>query len=154
MYPPLEYFNLDNYQLNINNLSKYICVECNLYHADCKYKNCSHYVNHNCKIRALNKNNKCNHCFKNIIKKNRIYTVNDKDICPICLDDTYTVIKDCNHYFHERCLVEHLKNNTDCPMCRRNISGVNKEIKNFQNVKYSIGNNREGIIDVTFINYN
>ena len=51
----------------------------------------------------------------------------------------HTVLQDCNHYFHERCLER----------CRRNISGVNKEIKNYQNIKYSMEN-----IYITFINYN
>ena len=138
-----------------NIISQIKCVECGIYHADCTYSNCNHFVNHNCAIKSVNSRNTCNEC-KNILIYNTVYLVQSEEIdtCSICLDDTNIMLSECKHHFHHECIREHYQHDTKCPMCRVNIMKVKKEMKTFQNVKYSIGNNREGLFDITFVTYN
>ena len=50
--------------------------------------------------------------------------INVEEDCPICLEKLDGKIGhlECNHYFHEKCLNQWVKNsiNKDCPICRKN----------------------------------
>ena len=66
------------------------------------------------------------HYFK---KSKMIIYKNEKilnDCCCICLDnmnidDTINEIIICKHIFHNNCLIEWLKQNTNCPLCRNEL---------------------------------
>ena len=58
-------------------------------------------------------------------KKKKIKDEAEKDNkCSICIQDfdKNTVVLECGHLFHFNCLITWSKNNTTCPLCRRNIS--------------------------------
>lgn len=47
----------------------------------------------------------------------------DKE-CPICLNNVInfdSVLTDCNHVFHGSCLIEWVRRNNTCPMCRTKL---------------------------------
>lgn len=66
-----------------------------------------------------------------------IYTNDDnqtirEDLCAICLDSltvnpTHT-LRECNHVFHASCLIEALRENKSCPLCRGNSQGTEGKI--------------------------
>jgi hypothetical protein len=47
---------------------------------------------------------------------------NIEEMCCICLEDINTrpthVLNECNHKFHSSCLIESLRTNSGCPLCR------------------------------------
>lgn len=47
---------------------------------------------------------------------------NNDEICAICLDNINNLpihtLSECNHKFHSTCLIESLRVNTGCPLCR------------------------------------
>ena len=54
---------------------------------------------------------------------------NIEEICAICLDNintstTYT-LEECNHKFHSTCLIESLRVNIGCPLCRGQTNNEN-----------------------------
>ena len=63
----------------------------------------------------------------NIDNLNTILLCNElpDDLCSICLEEFKEGDKikklNCNHVYHEECLVPWLNNNDYCPMCRQNI---------------------------------
>ena len=136
----------DNYNIK--------CVECGKYHADCVYKNCNHTVNHNCAIRKIEFENKCKECQSHICKKNySLIETNEQETCSICLEKTNTKLKDCGHFFHKKCIEEHSKNSNSCPMCRDDICKLAIEKKMYNDVKYSLGNFKEGTFSLNYINF-
>ncbi len=38
--------------------------------------------------------------------------------CSICLENNTNVMLDCNHHFHEDCILEWFQYNATCPVCR------------------------------------
>jgi hypothetical protein len=54
---------------------------------------------------------------------------NNDDICAICLDNINTLsvhtLSECNHKFHSTCLIESLRVNTGCPLCRGQSNNQN-----------------------------
>jgi len=69
--------------------------------------------------------NKCLQLFENKLKsKSFFYTEKKDENCPICLE---TILKKdffitkCNHCFHKSCLINHLLQQTCCPMCRKDL---------------------------------
>jgi hypothetical protein len=48
--------------------------------------------------------------------------VNNDELCAICLDNINTApihtLHECNHSFHSNCLIESLRINKTCPLCR------------------------------------
>ncbi len=41
--------------------------------------------------------------------------------CPICMDNlkkTDLFVSRCGHQFHSTCMIQHMRNNDNCPMCR------------------------------------
>ena len=53
----------------------------------------------------------------------KVKKINIKD-CPICyntLSDINVCTTNCGHSFCMDCMIKHLKNKTDCPMCRNNM---------------------------------
>jgi hypothetical protein len=65
----------------------------------------------------------CNNSEK-ITKRNlKDYIVKEnEEVCSICIENMKTdhklKILKCNHYFHEKCIMEWLKNSEVCPLCR------------------------------------
>jgi hypothetical protein len=53
--------------------------------------------------------------------KIEIYSLNE---CSICLEINYNKITktDCEHEFHEKCLLEWMKISKTCPICRKNLN--------------------------------
>ena len=48
--------------------------------------------------------------------------------CPICLDKIHQkneVVLECTHKFHRKCILNWLRRNPSCPICRDIISYVN-----------------------------
>lgn len=49
-------------------------------------------------------------------------TTADNDLCAICLEnlsaETTHTLRECNHTFHSSCLIEALRANKKCPLCR------------------------------------
>ena len=130
------------------------CVECGEYHADCTYKNCNHSVNHLCAIRKVEFQNKCNQCQSSICNNSLKLIESDKeDICSICLENTNTKLEDCGHYFHKKCIEMHNKTSNSCPMCRTDICKISIESKTYKDVKYSVGDFREGKFNLNYIKY-
>ena len=130
------------------------CVECGEYHADCTYKNCNHSVNHMCAIRKVEYKNKCKECQSSICKNSLNLIVSDKeDTCSICLEKTNTKLKDCGHYFHRECIEKHNTFSNSCPMCRNDICKLAINKNTYKDIKYSIGNFREGTFNLNYINY-
>ena len=44
--------------------------------------------------------------------------INHKDICPICMENTCSIITRCGHLFCENCICKHLATCHTCPNCR------------------------------------
>eukprot|EP01083_Nonionella_stella_P023897 66106_1 len=59
---------------------------------------------------------------------------NDDEECTICMDDMHRndqmVILVCTHKFHEKCIVEWLKIDENCPNCRTNCRKENVSLSN------------------------
>jgi len=129
------------------------CVECNKIGNVFKYKRCGHKVHVECSLQAVKSNNRCKHCNTSIIDET-IYTtkIEKKDMCSICLEDTNIILYNCGHHFHEQCLMDLSKTNSNynnkCPMCRNKITDYVDEIKIFYNTQFSLGNNRDGICNI------
>tara|TARA_B100002051_G_C16739583_1_gene643382 strand:+ start:675 stop:1127 length:453 start_codon:yes stop_codon:yes gene_type:complete len=60
-----------------------------------------------------------------ILIKKKYENTGDMDECPVCLEkyNEYEELieLDCNHYYHEKCIKDWLKNNRNCPMCREGV---------------------------------
>ena len=73
-----------------------------------------------------------------VYAENIIYTDTaiETETCSICLDNmdlhpTHT-INECNHKFHSSCLIESLRRNSGCPLCRGQteiIHNINNRMK-------------------------
>jgi hypothetical protein len=55
-----------------------------------------------------------------------------KDTCSICLGsyevkETISVLPNCEHVYHDACVVEWIKRSGKCPLCRANIRGGTAE---------------------------
>lgn len=63
-------------------------------------------------------------------KHSEIAAENKMDSCVICFEDykpnDKTAIANCSekHYFHEKCLKDWLKKQTNCPLCKKPLTGV------------------------------
>ena len=48
----------------------------------------------------------------------------DDTMCPICLEDfdetKHIVYLDCQHIYHEDCIIEWINKDPSCPLCRTN----------------------------------
>ena len=58
-----------------------------------------------------------------------IIDIDTDNLCSICLTendkdikDNLNLIKNCKHRFHYDCIIEWIKVNQTCPMCRQNIT--------------------------------
>jgi len=52
-----------------------------------------------------------------------------QDTCAICLgnyelEETISVLPNCDHVYHDACVVEWIKRSGKCPLCRSNIRGA------------------------------
>ena len=71
-----------------------------------------------------------------LYEQNNIQTENLDEICSICLDDinsspTHT-LHECNHKFHSNCLIESLRINIGCPLCRgKTINNIHYRSEGF-----------------------
>lgn len=69
--------------------------------------------------------NKCLQLFENKLKsKSFFYKEKKEETCPICLESILKkdfFITKCNHCFHKNCLINHLLQQTCCPMCRKDL---------------------------------
>ena len=137
-----------------NIISQFECVECGLYHANCTYSNCNHFVNHECAIETANTTNICKEC-NNSLVFNKVYLVESEEIdtCSICLEDTNIMLLECRHHFHEKCIRQHCETSNSCPMCREDITKLKITNKKYNNIRYSLGSNNEGIFDLNFTSY-
>ena len=137
----------------INNLYTY-CAECGEVHAQHKYKSCGHYVNYLCAYSSLNDGNSCRLCEKQIKPiKLILNTSKKKDTCSICLEDCNKQLSTCGHYFHKQCIDLHTKKSNKCPMCRQQLHKTFFKKEQFNNTKFSLGNNREGLVDIFIKKY-
>ena len=76
-----------------------------------------------------------------------------EETCSICLENTNTKLKDCGHYFHKECIKTHNITSNSCPICRRDICKLHIEKKTYKNIKYSLGNFKEGNFNLNYIKY-
>jgi len=56
-----------------------------------------------------------------------VISENEEFRCPICLTSDrvqVVVTSNCNHYFHQSCILEWLNENFNCPMCRQTLSAT------------------------------
>ena len=60
--------------------------------------------------------------------------MDDENDCCICLQKLENNILqlDCSHLFHEKCINKWIKNNNNCPMCRKNIKNNSNNSKLFE----------------------
>ena len=68
-------------------------------------------------------------------------------------ENTNTKLKDCGHYFHEKCIETHNITSNSCPICRCDICKLHIEKKNYKDIKYSLGNFKEGNFNLNYIEY-
>jgi len=127
------------------------CVECGKIHAQHRYKTCGHHVNYLCAYGKLTHNNKCAQCNKNIIKHELKLVKSDKtETCSICLDECNTVLPECGHHFHKKCMKTfcNSKNEQKCPMCRQDIVPLKNYTIYHKNLTFSLPQNRSGFVDI------
>jgi len=134
------------------------CVECKNVGDVFKYKRCKHMVHVECSLYAVKYNNRCKQCNLCIVEESIFTTKQDKiEKCSICLEDTDIVLYNCGHHFHESCLIKLSKTNSEyynkCPMCRKKMLEYVNEIKQYDNIQFSLGNNREGICNIIINSY-
>lgn len=63
--------------------------------------------------------------------KSQVMDEPDKS-CHVCLEimpvgETVSIMPECNHKFHENCLIPWLKEHNSCPVCRKSINDPEKE---------------------------
>ena len=154
----LNFLKTINRKLSYTNFYTY-CVECGQIHAQHKYTNCGHSVNFFCAYNKLNHSNCCSECGKKIIEDDiKIIKSKEKDICSICIDTCGTKLEKCGHHFHKSCIQNYYTSqkcgstqktrNNHCPMCRDTMFSLKKHTLTYINTKFSIGNNREGVVDI------
>ena len=133
-----------------NNFFTY-CVECGEIHAQHKYRNCGHHVNYLCAYNKI-KSNKCKLCSKNIIKQEvKLIKTDETDTCSICLDECNTVLPSCKHHFHKSCIKNYYKVSSQekqCPMCRKDIFSLSNYTNKYENLTFSLPENRSGLVDI------
>ena len=145
-----------------------LCIECGTVHAQHKYKVCGCNVNYFCAYNRLNKTNNCGLCKKNIIKhdikleKDMVqHTTHNKDKneCSICLEECNTKLSSCGHYFHKTCINSYYNfhdpggsvaqdHNNNCPLCRKKLVSMADFATRYNNTKFSLGRNKEGLVDI------
>jgi len=56
------------------------------------------------------------------------------DICCICLEefDKFVATLECNHVIHTKCLIKHVQNKNNCPLCRSLILDLSKNTDSAQ----------------------
>lgn len=125
------------------------CVECGLIHAQHKYRRCGHYVGLACAYTKSLSSNRCRKCNTEIVKRKIEFVKDKKNVeCAICLEKCNTKLKNCNHYFHKKCLKLSYQNSNACPLCRGDIV-QNKTVDIYKNTKFSIHKNfKQGLIDL------
>lgn len=51
-----------------------------------------------------------------------IYTYSSENKeCSICLEENTNIKLDCNHHFHEDCILDWFQHNVNCPICRNEV---------------------------------
>lgn len=51
-----------------------------------------------------------------------IYTFSPENKeCSICLEDNTNVKLNCNHHFHENCILDWFQHDVSCPICRSEV---------------------------------
>ena len=144
-----------------------LCIECGTVHAQHKYKVCGCNVNYFCAYNRLNKTNNCGLCKKNIIKhdikleKDMVQHTHNKDIneCSICLEECNTKLSSCGHYYHKTCINSYYNfhdpggsvaqdHNNNCPLCRKKLLSMADFATRYDNTKFSLGRNKEGLVDI------
>lgn len=144
-----------------------LCIECGVVHAQHKYKGCGCDVNYFCAYNRLNRTNNCGLCKKNIIKhdikleKDMVqHTQNpEKNDCSICLEECNTKLSSCGHYFHKTCINSYYNfhdpavavghdHNNNCPLCRKKLVSMADFATRYDNTKFSLGRNKEGLVDI------
>jgi len=161
-----------NFLKSIKNAIKHYlfaqCVECGVVHGQHKYKECGCNVNYFCAYNRLNKTNHCGLCKKNIIKHdiklekdtNKDNHANpDRNECSICLEECNTKLSSCGHYFHKTCINSYYNfydpkvpitqdHNNNCPLCRKKLVSMADFATRYNNTKFSLGRNKEGLVDI------
>ena len=144
-----------------------LCIECGGVHAQHKYKSCGCNVNYFCAYNRLNKTNHCGMCKKNIIKhdikleKDMVTHKDnpDRNECSICLEECNTKLSSCGHYFHKTCINSYYNfhdpggsvaqdHNNNCPLCRKKLVSMADFATRYNNTKFSLGRNKEGLVDI------
>ena len=149
----IDYLKPINKDIIIKNLYTH-CIECGEIHAQHRYNTCGHYVNYLCAYKAINKLNSCGLCLSQIKPVNiKLKTSKEKEICTICLEDCNKQIDNCGHYFHQNCINLHIKKSNECPMCREQLYTSFFKIEKFKNTKFSLGKNKEGLVDIIIKTY-
>jgi len=77
-------------------------------------------------VNNINMYNNINGTPNNLTHNKIMYIATNKnDICSICLNNftkNGSLLSNCLHIFHKRCLNEWLNYNKQCPLCRTNIN--------------------------------
>lgn len=149
----LDFLKIINNKFITNNLVTQ-CSECGEMHAQHSYRTCGHNVNYFCAYNSLNELNSCNICQKQIKPVSiKLKTSKKKDICSICLENCNKKIEKCGHYFHQNCINLHMKKSNECPMCRGQLYKTFFKIEKFRDTKFSLGKNKEGLVDIFIKTY-